>query len=184
MLNKLNHAKKYLIYAIFTNILFGLIYYFVFSWLIRYSLLHAYLGCLTLIFVGLWLDKYLLKTLTSQKTIMEIKNLNAKDKAKNYRYIQLLLDSFVSFKTILFVFYFFILVASQVLTIDPSLANDNISNFINANSYGIVLLLALDQIIVQFSKDREESREKLALFESNMNESDCTSSANDEGKEG
>ena len=180
MLKKIKSAKKYLLYAFFTNIIFGLIYYFVFSWLVQYSLLYAYVGCLVLIFTGLYLDKYLLKGIVSRKTVAQIKSLTDKDKEKNYRLIQRILDSFVSFKTILFVFYFFITVASQVLNIAPTLVGEDINNFVTANSYGIVLLLALDMIIEQFSKDRADMKEEAELFEQYMNESDSQSSADNQ----
>ena len=170
MLDKIKHAKNYLLYAICSNIIFGFIYYLVFSQLVKHSLLAAYLGCLALIFIGLCLDKYLIKDLISEKTVAQIKKLDATDQHKNYRLVQSLLGSFVSFKTILFVFYFLILVASQVLNIAPSLANEEISNFITANSYGMVLLLAFDRIIGQFSKDREMTKEKSEFFEKAMEE--------------
>ena len=172
MLNKIKPVKNYLLYAVFSNIIFGFIYYLVFSQLVKISLLVAYLGCLALIFTGLYLDKLLMRDIISGKTIDQIKHLNATDQVKNYRLIQTILNSFVSFKTILFVFYFFILVASQVLNIAPSLANENISNFITANSYGMVLLLAFDRIIGQFAKDREMTKEKSELFKVAMDESD------------
>ena len=170
MLKKMKHARKYLLYVILTNIIFGLIYYLVFSWLVKHSLQHAYLGCLVLIFMGLYLDNYLLKSLTSKKTVMEIQHMKAEDKEKNYRLIQRILDSFVSFKTILFVFYFFILVASQILNIKPTLVNEDMKNFITANSYGIVLLLAWDRIIGQFSRDRKDMKEKAELLGKSMQE--------------
>jgi len=37
-----------------------------------------------------------------------------------------------------------------------------------ANSYGMVLLLAFDRIVGQFSKDREMTKEKSKLFEKAM----------------
>ena len=65
------------------------------------------------------------------------------------------LDSFVSFKTVLYMFYIFILIFSQIIDFYPALVGENIGNFISANSYSILLLIALDQVIGQFSKDRE-----------------------------
>jgi hypothetical protein len=170
MLSTIKRAKNHLLYVIFSNIIFGFIYYLVFSQLVKHSLLAAYLGCLALIFIGLYLDKLILREIISEKTIVQIKNLSATDQEKNHRLIQTLLNSFVSFKTILFVFYFFILIASQVINIAPSLANENISRFITANSYGMVLLLAFDRIVGQFSKDREMIVEKSELFEVAMEE--------------
>jgi len=80
-----------------------------------------------------------------------------KDIEKNYRLIRLQLDSFVSFKTVLYIFYIFILVFSQILDFYPELIGGNIGNFVNANSYSILLLIAFDQVIGQFSKDRERT---------------------------
>ena len=66
------------------------------------------------------------------------------------------MDSFVSFKTILYVFYFFILLVSQVLIFNTALAGESLNSFILANNYGIVLLIAFDKIIKEFSRDRKE----------------------------
>lgn len=169
MLNKAKQISKYLLYALGTNVIFGVIYYLVFTWLVGYSLLYAYLGSLALIIIGLALDNTL-KYLTSEKAIIEIKRLPEKDREKNYLLIQWIMDSFVSFKTVLFVFYFFILVVSQIINIAPTLLGEDISNFILANSYGIVLLIAFDRIIAQFSKDRKETKKKLECFREAFNE--------------
>ena len=164
MLNKIKRASKYILYAIFTNIIFGLIYYFLFSWLVGYSLLYAYLGCLALIIIGLILDYHLKNSLVSKKTVETLNKLDEKDKKSNYRLLQLVMDSFVSFKTILFVFYIFVLVASQVITIDPTLASVKFNNFIAANSYGLVLVIAFYMIVEQFPKDRQEMKEKSEIL--------------------
>ena len=161
---------KYFIYALFTNIIFGAIYYLVFWWLIRYSLLYAYFGCLLLIFIGLWLDKQTLEYITSDKLIVELKGMTQVDKKKNSSLIKWIFKSYVSFKTILFIFYFVIIIVSQIINIAPDFVGKDISNFVMANSYGIVLLLAWDRIKGQFAKDREEMEEKAISFEKQVNE--------------
>jgi len=166
--NKIKRAGRHIAYVIFSNIIFGLIYYFVFSWLVGHSLLYAYLGCLVLIVFGLALDKVAVKSLTSKSTVMELKKLPKKNREKNYRLLQLIIDSFVSFKTILFVFYIFILIASQIISIDPTLLGENITDFIIANSYGIVLLMAVDRIIGQFSQDRKDMKKNSEILRESL----------------
>ena len=170
LLSKLKQASRHLLYVLFSNIIFGLIYYLVFSWLVGYSLLCAYLGCLALILLGLVLDKFAKKSLASKSTVMELKKMPEEHREKNYRLIQWFIDSFVSFKTILFVFYLFILVVSQIIDINPALIGEGLSSFVIANSYGIVLLMALDRIGGQFSRDREGMRETSEILKKSLNE--------------
>ena len=82
-----------------------------------------------------------------------------KDAEKNYRLIQWIMDSFVSFKTILYLFYVVILIVSQVISINPTLVGENISNFIMANNYSILFLIAFDMLLSQFTKDKERMKE-------------------------
>lgn len=158
MRDKVKKTSKYILYALYTNLIFGLIYYFAFTWLVKYSLLYAYLGSVALIIIGLILDKYVRKMILSEKIAIQIKDLKDEDREKSYRIIQWLMDSFVSFKTILFVFYFFILVVSQIINIAPTLVNESFGKFIHANSYGIVLIIAFDRIAAQFAKDRKRMK--------------------------
>jgi len=169
-LDKIKRIGKHCLYAVITNIIFGIIYYLVFSWLIGYSLLYAYAGSLTLIAVGLMLDRYMINALASNSTIIELKKLSKEDRETNYRLIQWLMDSFVSFKTILFVFYFFILIVSQVMNMDPTLIGENLREFIVANSYGIVLLIAIDMISRQFSKDRKDMKRNSEILRRSLEE--------------
>ena len=168
MLDFIKRNGKYFVYALFTNIIFGAIYYLVFWWLVRYSLLFAYLGCLVLIFIGLWLDKQTLKYIMSDKMVTELKKMAEADQKKNLNLIKWILDSYVSFKTILFIFYFVIIIVSQVINIAPDFVGKDVSNFVMANSYGIVLLLAWDRIRGQFAKDRGEMKGKATLLEQQL----------------
>lgn len=170
MSSKVRRTSRYLVFALYTNVVFGLIYYFVFMWLVEYSLLYAYAGSLALIAMGLGLDEYLKRALTESRILMELNRSKDKDRARLYRIFQWFLDSFVSFKTILFIFYFFILVASQVINIEPTLMGEDLSNFVVANSYGIVLLIAVDRIAGQFSKDRKEMRKRSENLKKAMEE--------------
>lgn len=155
-MKKVKKILKHVVYIFISNTVFGAIYYFIFRLLAKYSVLYAYLGSLFLIIIGLLLDKYSKEAFISEKTIYQIKNMDEKNKGRNIKMIQWLIDSFVSFKTTLFIFYFIILIASQVINLVPNLANEEMKSFIFANTYGIVLLISFERIFTQFSKDRQE----------------------------
>ena len=156
MQNKIKQIGRYVSYLLWSNVIYGLIVYHVFIWLARYSLLFAYLGNLALIMLGLLIDEYTIQMLQSQKLVREL--MEDKKNEKNYQFVQRIMDSFISFKTALYLFYLFILVFSQMITLHPSLVGENIQNFIKANDYSILFLLALDTLIAHFSKDREKMK--------------------------
>ncbi|AMP20464.1 hypothetical protein AZF37_04120 [endosymbiont 'TC1' of Trimyema compressum] len=83
-----------------------------------------------------------------------------KTQKHNHRVILWIMDSYVSFKTVLFIFYFLILIISQVINIFPSIAGETLTNFILANNSGLVLVVVYDRILNQFSKDRQAMKER------------------------
>lgn len=123
-----------------------------FKRLAGYSLLYAHFGNLALIVVGLAIDEYMYKMLQSKKLVAQLKQ--EKDMETNYRLIQWIMDNFVSFKSILYLFYIIILVVSKIIDFNPELLGDDIGSFIRANDYSILFLLAFDTLISQFTKDR------------------------------
>ena len=151
--NTVKRIIKYVLYTIFTNAVYGLILYNLCTWLAGYSLLYAYLGNFTLIILGLTLDELYLKMFQSKWLVKQIKK--EKDNAKNFNVLQFVFDSFISFKTILYVFYILIMIFSEIIDLKLVPMNKDLENFIFANRYSILLLIALDQLIGQFSKDRE-----------------------------
>lgn len=152
MRDKLTKIIKHLVYALVSNVLYGFIVYFLYMALVGYSLLYVYLVNLALIILFLALDDVTLKAWESKRVLALIKK--EKDIEKGYRTIQLYFDSFVSFKTILYVFYVFILIVAQMIDFYPALISEGLTNFIFANRYSILILIAFDQLIGQFSKDR------------------------------
>ena len=48
---------NYVLYVLLSNVIYGLLIFFVFTWLVRYSLLYAYLGNLSLIIIGLGMNE-------------------------------------------------------------------------------------------------------------------------------
>ena len=156
MLTKAAQRFRYLLYALITNIIYGFILYYVCTWLAGYSLLYAYLGNLALIVMGLAMDEYTLKIYRSKKLVEQIKN--EKDKEMNYRLVLWAMESFVSFKTVLYVFYILIMILAQVADFYPALMSGSLGNFILTTQYSIVLLVAFDMLAGQFSKDRKRMK--------------------------
>ena len=152
MASKLKQLGKFLLFLLWSNTIYGFLVYYIFTWLAQYSLVYAYLGNLAMIILGLTLDECGLRMLQSPKLITQLKN--DKDFEKNYRLTHTMIENFVSFKAALYLFYIFILLISQIIHFTPSLVSPNVQNFIDANSYSILFLLAFDTFIAQFAKDR------------------------------
>jgi hydroxyethylthiazole kinase-like uncharacterized protein yjeF len=150
--NKIAQICKHSLYIVLSNIIYGLVLYFVFTWLSGFSLLGAYMGNLALIILGLGIDEYSQRMLLADDLAKQLKS--EKNVEQSYRTIQRLMDSFVSFKTVLYLFYIVILVFSQVIQAYPTLVSGTLSEFILANSYSILFLIALDMLIRQFTDDR------------------------------
>jgi len=153
MLNKLKQLIKYVAYFLFSSATYALVLYFVYSQLAEYSLLYAYLGNLALIIFALASDSITFKT---YEIAMQSKKYV--EKFKKSSFVRFHLDAFVSYKTTLYIFYIVILLLSQIVNSNPTLISDDLMNFISANEYGILLLIAVDLLIGQFSKDREKSK--------------------------
>jgi len=153
MTKKTKKAAQHLLYAIISNVLYGLAVYYLYVLLIGYSPIYVYSANLALILLFLALDNAALKAWESKKMVLLIQK--EKDLEKSYRTIQLYFDSFISFKTILYLFYIVIMIAAQTIDFFPAFISGDFKNFILANSYSVLLLIAFDQLIGQFSKDRQ-----------------------------
>ena len=157
MPDRIARIIKSILFILYTNVIYGFILYWVFVWLSGYSLLYAYLGNLALIIIGLVWDEYNQRLLRSEKLINMLKK--EKDVEKNFRFLQMIINNFISFKTALYLFYAVILIVSQILSYSPALINTNIVNFIRANDYSILLLVAFDTIIANYIKDKQRMKE-------------------------
>ena len=154
MLNKLKQIIKYVLYILFGSVIYGIILFLVYTWLAGYSLVLAYLGNLALIIIAIVSDNLAFKVYDSaMQTDKHVEEF------KKSRFLRFQLDSYISFKTTLYMFYIFILFFSQIINANPILLNQDLLNFISANEYGILLLIAVDLLIGQFKKDREKSTE-------------------------
>ena len=153
---------KYVLYFLFGSIIYGFVLFIVYTQLAGYSLLLAYLGNLALIIIALVADNYTFKiydaAMQSRKHVEEF---------RKSRFLRFQLDSYISYKTTLYLFYIFILFFSQIVNSGSVLLNEDLMSFISANEYSILLLIAVDLLIRQFAKDREKSnmyREKIEKY--------------------
>jgi len=159
-MQKVAQLLKYASFFLVSTTVYGLLMFFAYIWLARYSLLLAYLGNLVLIVIALVWDEANFKVLDS---LMESKEAVAEMKtSRSFRWI---LDSFISFKAALYLYYVLIMLFSQVLHSYPTLVHENLVSFINANEYSILLLIAVDLFAGQFAKDRASARAMRAKFE-------------------
>jgi len=75
---------------------------------------------------------------------------------KNYRFARFMyMDSYVSFRTTVYLFYIIILVVSQVLSFIPTPVNEDIEKFTTTIEYGIILVIAFDALIASVFKDMD-----------------------------
>ncbi|MDR2532898.1 MAG: hypothetical protein LBC82_08685 [Oscillospiraceae bacterium] len=169
MSNKIMKIIKHLLYAVISNLLYGFVVYFVYTLLIGYSLLYVYLVNLVLIFLFFVWDEAMVKLWESKKISILLKK--EKDTEKSSRQFLWFIDAFVSFKTVLYLFYIIILIIAQVIDSYPTLLNENLANFILANNYSILVLIAADQLTGQFSKDRRRVKEISAKIKKEFAES-------------
>jgi len=160
MSKKIIRIIKYAGFLVLSTALYGLVMYFAFTWLSKYSLILAYLGNLVLIVVALVWDEANFKTYDSLLHTKEYL-----DQLKDKRYFRFLLDSFISFKAALYLYYVLIMIISQVITSYPTLLPETLGNFFIANELSILLLVAVDLFTSQFEKDRKRSAEVLEKFE-------------------
>ena len=166
MINKIIQISRYLLFTLINLVIYGFVLYGVFLWLSAYSFLCAYLGNLALIISILAADEYTFKILQSEKFVTRMKK--EKNPDENYRFLQLGLDSVGSFKSDLYLFYVFILIGSQIIEFNPALVGENLGNFILANNYSILLLIAFDMLIRQFSNDRKKTKKILAKLKESL----------------
>ena len=168
MLNKIKQISGYVFFSLLSIITYWFILYFLFKWLIGYSLLHAYFGNLALILLILAIDESMQKTLHTERFITQMKQ--EKDPEKSYRSLKWALENFGSFKADLYLFYVFLLIGSQIIDLSPTLVSEDLGNFILSNNYSILILIAFDMLIGQFAKDRKNARKALARVRKSLRE--------------
>jgi len=171
MSGRIRKSLKVLLYAVSSNAIFGSIIFFTYTWLAGYSVLYAYLGNLALIIIGLLMDEHMIKSFQSKKLAMQLNQIEkVKDRELNYRIIKGVLNSFVSFKTVLYTLYILILILAQIIDFYPSLFSEDMRSFILANNYSILIIVAFDLALGEFFRDRKKSKDALEKLNNNLNE--------------
>ena len=161
---------QYFLLEVFGNIIYGLILYFGFILLSKYSLIYAYIWNIALIISGLILDYYVQKAFQPNKLAIQLKE--SKNVKKDYRLIQQAIETTVSFKTIFYMFYIIVLIFSKIIEFYPALFGENIREFIFSNSYSLLLLIAFDTLIGLYSKDRKRMKELSNELKKSLDEND------------
>ena len=171
MSGRMRQLGRRVAYAVFSNILYGFIVYFTFMWLVGYSLLAAYLGILVLIVAALAIDEFTLRMYQSTKLIASIKK--DKNPAQAYRQALGLLESFVSFRVVLYLFYALVLVFSQIVEFSSGsiTVGGRLGDFLLITRYNILLIIAFDMLTGQFAADKRRLRKIAAAFGENFTES-------------
>jgi len=149
MSSRFAQSLKYFIYALFSALVYGLLLYYgifaLFKDIAGDSLMTVYIGNAIVIFFSLAVDKIIHGILESEKFVIT---------KKNYRIARLFfLDTSVSFKAALYLFYIFALILSHVIELYPALVSDDIGVFFITIEYGILLVIALDALMGQVSID-------------------------------
>ena len=149
MSNRIKQFIKYTGYIVFAGVLWGLLMYLIYIWLAAHSLLLAYIVNFALIIIALIGDESVFKMFESSMTSKE-----ALVEMKKSRFVRFFFDSYISFKAALYLFYIAIMIFSQAIGFYPTLVNESFGSFIIANEYNILLLIAVDLLSGQLSKDR------------------------------
>jgi len=173
MPSMIKRMSSYLFYLLLSNVIYGLFVYHVFTWLSGYSLHYAYFGNILLIILGLVWDECSQRYLQSKKLAKQLNK--EKDREMNQRIVSWIMESFISFKTALYLFYVFILIISQLIKFAPTMLGENVTTFVSANDYSILLLIALDTMSTHFSKDRQRMKIIAENLEKALTEEDETS---------
>lgn len=156
MFKRVKQIGIYLASSLFSIVIYGLVMYIMFSWLAEYSLLYAYLGNIALIIFVLLIDDYTLKAMQSKR--LRVRGRTEEEKKKYVQSIQSSMGFATSFKTDLYVLSVLFLIIAKTIEIEPSLAGARLSEFFFANNYIIVFIIAFDQLVGQFSANRERTK--------------------------
>ena len=165
MLKKLLRRVRFIMLELLGAATYGVVLYFLFTWLAGYSLLYAYFGSLALMIIMIASEEYAIRVMESDDTLKKMSEQAAQKGRENFYRSQA--DGFVyntSVKTVLYLFYVFILIFSKIVEYNPALVNESIGAFILENSFSILMLIALDRLFGQAARDRERMRKLAARY--------------------
>ena len=145
MQTKLFNALKYGVAAILMTAAFGFATYAITRGIAGDSLIFAYLLNIGYIFICLLIDTLLYAKMESKEFAVTQKNY------KRYKYAYL--DSYVSSKTTVYLFYIFVLIAGQLHYFNPTLLSGEFGDYLESIKYCLVIVMALDKLIDHMFKD-------------------------------
>jgi len=153
---------SYCFFAILSAIGYGIFAYIgIYRALAEGSMLHAYLWNVAFIIFFLISDKIVHIRMESRDYVITRRNYLR----ELWRYI----ESYVSFKTTIYFFYIFILVASRVTLLEPTLVSADFRSFLLSIEYGLILVVAFDKLTEHLFKDLKRVKaiaEKFKKYES------------------
>jgi prepilin signal peptidase PulO-like enzyme (type II secretory pathway) len=165
MFKKLLKRSRFILLELLGAAVYGVVLYFLFTWLAGYSLLYAYFGSLVLMILLIAAEEYSIRIMESDDTLKKMSEQAAQKGREDFYRSQA--EGFVyntSVKTILYLFYVFILIFSKIVEYNPTLVNEDIGTFILENNFSILMLIALDRLFGQATKERERMRKLAARF--------------------
>ena len=158
MARKTVPVLAYIIYSLLFACVYGLFAFFViYRILAGGEMLHAYLWNIIFIILGLVLDKVVNNVLLSKELIIT---------KRNYFFVMLThFLSFISFKTILYFFYTFVLIVSRISILTPDLVSHDFRNFVLSIEYCLILVVVADKFIEHLKNDDQRIKRISAKFE-------------------
>ena len=131
--------------AIITTVTFGFATYQLTIAVAGNSVAILYLLNIGYIFLLLVIDAILHRKLESKDLAITNENY------KKYRYAYI--DSYVSSKTTVYLFYIFVLIAGQLHYFNPALLSGEFGYYLESIKYCLVIVMAIDKLIEHIFKD-------------------------------
>ena len=146
MANKTIPIITYLVYSIFSATVYGIFAFFViYRGLAGEVMMNAYLWNILFIIGFLVLDKFVNDVLLSKELVITKKIYLAMTLVHTV--------TFISYKTTLYLFYIFVLIASRVSLLSPELVADDFRNFVLSIEYCLILVVVFDKFIEYLIKE-------------------------------
>ena len=131
--------------AIITTVSFGFVTYRLTTVIAGNSVALSYLFNIGYIVILLIIDTILYRKMESKELAI------TKENYKRYRYAYI--DSYVSSKTTVYLFYIFVLIAGQLHYFNPVLLSGEFGDYLESIKYCLVIVMALDKLIDHIFKD-------------------------------
>jgi len=156
-MSKSTQVFFYVLYSLLMAVAYGLVSFFVvYRLLANEVVLTAYIWNIVFIVGFIALDKLANDILLSDELVIT---------KKNY-YVAMVLHatSYVSFKTVLYLFYTFILIVSRISILEPNLMSADFRGFVLSIEYCLILVVAFDKFSEHLLKDDRRIKRITAKF--------------------